>query len=244
MQISQNCEICCAEQKDAVFCWVFSTDCLIGNTEETFKQQEEDKHSQALAFMRDFTHPDIWWNDNTAGHKQSRRLLICIDGNVPTQMMKNLMRRDGLLDLTFTDKVQPVRDMRADGCSNHEIVKFRITSNWKQGHVTHKHTVWELRAGVRKVKVYLVLKVARDMSAFWRYISRARRTRESIGVPLSEVGALMLKDTKMLRYSTSSSPLPLLVRLPFMNTWVLTLKGRSGARKNCSQWRKVKLGHI
>lgn len=88
------------------------------------------------------------------------------------------------------------------------------------------------------------MKLVRDMRAFSRYLIRERRTNESIGVLLSEVGALMPKDVKTLRYFTSSSPLPLLVILHFMNTWVLTLERRSGARKNYSLWRKVKLVHI
>ena len=35
--------------------------------------------SQALVLMGDFNHPDICWRDNTAGHKQSRRFLECVD---------------------------------------------------------------------------------------------------------------------------------------------------------------------
>ncbi|GAB0203506.1 interleukin-6 receptor subunit beta [Grus japonensis] len=37
--------------------------------------------SQALVLMGNFNHPDICWRDNTAGHKQSRRFLECVDDN-------------------------------------------------------------------------------------------------------------------------------------------------------------------
>ena len=37
--------------------------------------------SQGLVLMGDFNHPDMYWRDNTAGHKQSRRFLECIDDN-------------------------------------------------------------------------------------------------------------------------------------------------------------------
>ena len=35
--------------------------------------------SQAPVLMGEFKHPNICWRDNTAGHKQSRRFLECID---------------------------------------------------------------------------------------------------------------------------------------------------------------------
>ena len=71
----------------------------------------------------------ICWRDNTAGHKQSRRFLECIDDNFLTQMIKKHKRRDTLLDLTLANKEEQVRDVKAGGslcCSDHGMVKFRI----------------------------------------------------------------------------------------------------------------------
>ena len=49
--------------------------------EALYRQIGAASHSQALVLMGDFNHPDICWRDNTAGHKQSRRFLECIDDN-------------------------------------------------------------------------------------------------------------------------------------------------------------------
>jgi len=38
-------------------------------------------HSQALVLVGYFNHPIICWRDNTAGYKQSRKFLECIDNN-------------------------------------------------------------------------------------------------------------------------------------------------------------------
>lgn len=61
-------------------------------------------------------------------HKQSRRLLQCIDDNILTQMVENCTRRGALLDLVPMNKEDLVRDVKAGGslnCSDHEMVKFR-----------------------------------------------------------------------------------------------------------------------
>jgi len=46
-------------------------------------------HSQTLVLFGDFNHPDICCEDNTAGHKQPRRLLECIDDNFLLQVREN-----------------------------------------------------------------------------------------------------------------------------------------------------------
>jgi len=37
---------------------------------------------QALVILGNFNHPNICWRDNTAGYKQSRRFLECVDDNI------------------------------------------------------------------------------------------------------------------------------------------------------------------
>lgn len=71
--------------------------------------------------------------------------MISFDGNISTQMVKDLMKGDALLDLTFTNKVELVRDMRADGCSNQEIVEFRITSKGNKTKRINKSTFPAIR---------------------------------------------------------------------------------------------------
>ncbi|KAM9598579.1 uncharacterized protein ACIBXB_004267 [Morphnus guianensis] len=51
-----------------------------------------------------FNHPDIFWWDNTAGHKQSRRFLECIDDNLLFQVIEEPMRKTAMLDLGLTNK--------------------------------------------------------------------------------------------------------------------------------------------
>ncbi|GAB0205938.1 hypothetical protein GRJ2_003059400 [Grus japonensis] len=43
--------------------------------------------SQALVLREDFNHPKICWRDNTAGHKQSRKILECVDDNFLFQVI-------------------------------------------------------------------------------------------------------------------------------------------------------------
>ncbi|GAB0179465.1 hypothetical protein GRJ2_000411800 [Grus japonensis] len=85
--------------------------------------------SHALILMGDFIYPNICWRDNTAGHKQSRRFLECIDDNFLLQGIKELTRRGAVLDLVLTNKEGLVGDMKLKGslgCSDHEMVEFRI----------------------------------------------------------------------------------------------------------------------
>ncbi|GAB0207491.1 hypothetical protein GRJ2_003214800 [Grus japonensis] len=97
--------------------------------EAFFKQLEEASHLQALALMGNFNHPDIYWKDNTAGLEQSRRFLKCTDDNFLTQVIEGPTRKGALLDLTLTNKEELVGDVKAGvslGCSDHEMVEFRI----------------------------------------------------------------------------------------------------------------------
>ena len=73
--------------------------------------------------------PDICWKDHTARYTQSRRFLQSIDDNFLTQVVEEPTRRGVLLDLVLTDRDALVEDVKVGGslgCSDHEMVEFRI----------------------------------------------------------------------------------------------------------------------
>ncbi|GAB0210350.1 mitochondrial enolase superfamily member 1 [Grus japonensis] len=79
--------------------------------------------------MGDFNHPDICWRDNAAERKQSRKFLECIDDNFLLQVIEEPTRRGAMLDLILTNKEGLVGDVKLKGslgCSDHEMVEFRI----------------------------------------------------------------------------------------------------------------------
>ncbi|PKU43024.1 rna-directed dna polymerase from mobile element jockey-like [Limosa lapponica baueri] len=77
--------------------------------------------------MGDFNHSNIYWRDNTAGHKQSRKFLKCIDDNFLLQVVEDSMRRGSMLDLVLTNKKGLVGNVKGSlGCSDHEMVEFKI----------------------------------------------------------------------------------------------------------------------
>lgn len=55
--------------------------------------------SEVLVLLRDFSHLDTFWRGNTAGHKQSRRFLECVDDNFVLQMTEESVKRGAMLDL-------------------------------------------------------------------------------------------------------------------------------------------------
>ncbi|GAB0209103.1 mitochondrial enolase superfamily member 1 [Grus japonensis] len=84
---------------------------------------------QALILVGDLNQPNICWRDNTAGHKQSRRFLECIDDSFLTQVIEELVRGGALLDLILINNEGLVGDVKVKGslgCSDHEMVEFRI----------------------------------------------------------------------------------------------------------------------
>ncbi|GAB0209831.1 hypothetical protein GRJ2_003448800 [Grus japonensis] len=86
-------------------------------------------HSQALVLIGDFNHPDICWRDNAAERKQSRKFLECVDDNFVLQVTEEPTRRGAMLDLVLTNKEGLVGDVKLKGslgCSDHEMVEFRI----------------------------------------------------------------------------------------------------------------------
>ncbi|GAB0178980.1 hypothetical protein GRJ2_000363300 [Grus japonensis] len=96
--------------------------------------------------MGDFNHPDIFWKDNTAEHKQSRRFLECVDDDFLLQVIEEPMRRGAMLDLVFTSKESLVGNVKLKGslgCSDHEMVEFKILRAARSTH--SKITTLDLR---------------------------------------------------------------------------------------------------
>lgn len=63
------------------------------------------------------------------GHEQPRRFVEGIDDNILTQMIKDLMKGDALLDLTLSNKEKLQGKVESGGslsCTHREVVKFRI----------------------------------------------------------------------------------------------------------------------
>jgi len=78
--------------------------------------------------MGDFSHPDICWEDHTARHTQSGRFLQSTDDNFLMQVVEEPTRRGVLLDLALTNKglVEDVKVGGSLGCSDHEMVEFKM----------------------------------------------------------------------------------------------------------------------
>jgi len=94
-----------------------------------YRQTGADSCSQALVLVGDFNHPNVYWQDNIAGHKQSRRLLECMDDNFLLQVIERPMSRDAVLDLVLINKLGLVGNSNPKGsfgCSDHKEVWFRI----------------------------------------------------------------------------------------------------------------------
>ena len=97
--------------------------------DETFyKQLKVALQSLLLVLMGDFNHSDICWISNTARNTRSSWFLKCTDNNFLMQVVEELTRGDGLLDLVFTQKEGQVWDVEvwgSLGCSDHEMVDFK-----------------------------------------------------------------------------------------------------------------------
>ncbi|GAB0203081.1 hypothetical protein GRJ2_002773700 [Grus japonensis] len=105
--------------------------------EAQYRQKGEVSPSQALLLTGDFNHPAICWRDNTARHKQSRRFLECIDDNFLLQAIQELMRRGAMLGLVLTNKEGLVGNVKLKGslgCSDHEMVEFKILKAARRAH--------------------------------------------------------------------------------------------------------------
>ncbi|GAB0203910.1 high affinity cAMP-specific and IBMX-insensitive 3',5'-cyclic phosphodiesterase 8B [Grus japonensis] len=105
--------------------------------EALYRQIGAASHSQALVLMGDFNHLAICWKDNTAGHKQSRKFLECVDDNFLLQVTEEPTRRGAMLDLVLTHKEGLVGNVKLKGrlgCSDHEMVDFKILSTARRTH--------------------------------------------------------------------------------------------------------------
>jgi len=97
--------------------------------EAFYRQLQAASQSQALVLMGDFNQPDISWEGYTARHTQFWRFLQSIDDNFLMQVVEDPTRRGALLDLVLMKKEGLVEDVKAGGslgCSDHEMVNFRI----------------------------------------------------------------------------------------------------------------------
>ncbi|GAB0177047.1 mitochondrial enolase superfamily member 1 [Grus japonensis] len=105
--------------------------------EALYRQIGAASRSQALVLVGDFNHPDICWRDNAAGHRQSRKFLECVNDNFLLQVTEEPTRRGAMLDLILTNKEGTVGDMKLKGslgCSDHEMVEFRILRAARRAH--------------------------------------------------------------------------------------------------------------
>ncbi|PKU43893.1 dtw domain-containing protein 2 [Limosa lapponica baueri] len=87
--------------------------------------------------LGDFNHPNIWWRDNAAGHKQSRRFLECTDNNFLLQVMEQPTRRGAMLDLVLTNREGLVGNAKLQGslgCSDREMMEFKILRAVRRAH--------------------------------------------------------------------------------------------------------------
>lgn len=100
-----------------------------GEEVDVLQALEVASQSWPLVLMGDFNHPGICWISNMARHAWSRRFLQYVKDNFLTQVVEKPTRRGELLDLALTNKKGLVGDVKVGnslGCSNHEMVEFRI----------------------------------------------------------------------------------------------------------------------
>ena len=83
---------------------------------------------------------------DAAGHKQSRRLLECVDDNFFLQVIEEPTRRGAMLDLVLTNKEGLVGNVKLKGnlvCSDHEMVELKIL--WAARRVHSKLSTLDFR---------------------------------------------------------------------------------------------------
>ncbi|GAB0175850.1 hypothetical protein GRJ2_000050200 [Grus japonensis] len=88
--------------------------------------------------MGDLNPPnDTCWRDSTSGHKQPMRFLECIDDNFLLQVIEEPTRRGAILDLVLTNQEGLVGNVKLKGslgCSDHEMVEFKILRAARRAH--------------------------------------------------------------------------------------------------------------
>ncbi|GAB0177064.1 voltage-dependent L-type calcium channel subunit alpha-1C [Grus japonensis] len=108
-----------------------------GADEALYRQIGAASCSQALVLVGDFNHPNICWRDNAAEHRQSRKFPECVDDNLLLQVIEEPTRRGAMLDLILTNKKGLVGDVKLKGslgCSDHEMVEFKILRAARRAH--------------------------------------------------------------------------------------------------------------
>ncbi|KAK4817455.1 hypothetical protein QYF61_015610 [Mycteria americana] len=168
--------------------------------------------SQALVLVGDFNHPDICWRDNTAGHKQSGRFLECVDDDFLLQVIEEPARRGAMLDLLLTNKEELVGNVKLKGslgCSDHEMVEFKILRAPRRVH--SKLTTLDFRRADFGLFRDLLGRVPWDKAlegrgaqeswnvkgnkkSFYRYVGDKRKTRENVGPLRKETGDPVILD--------------------------------------------------
>ncbi|XP_074862164.1 1-phosphatidylinositol 4,5-bisphosphate phosphodiesterase beta-3 isoform X3 [Carettochelys insculpta] len=84
--------------------------------------------------MGDFNHPDSW-ETNTATHRQSRKFLESVGDNFLMYMLKEPTRGCTQLDLLLPNREELVGEIDVSGnlgCSDHEMVDFRILTKGRK----------------------------------------------------------------------------------------------------------------
>ncbi|RMC12029.1 hypothetical protein DUI87_11162 [Hirundo rustica rustica] len=94
-----------------------------------YKQLENVSGSSALVLVGDFNLPDTCWELHTAGRRQSRKFLECMEDNFLSQLVGEPSRGRTMLDLLFANRDGLVGDVVVGGRlgqSDHEITEFSI----------------------------------------------------------------------------------------------------------------------
>jgi len=102
--------------------------------DEAYRQIGAASLSQAPVLRGDFSHSNIFWRDDIAAHKQYRRFLDCFDDSFLLQVIE---RRGVMLDIVLSSKeglVHDVKLMGRLGCSDHEMVEFKILRAARRAH--------------------------------------------------------------------------------------------------------------
>ncbi|GAB0186142.1 mitochondrial enolase superfamily member 1 [Grus japonensis] len=168
--------------------------------------------SQALVLMGDFNHPNVSWRDNTAGHNQSRRFLEGLDDNFLLQVIEEPTRRGAMLDLVLTNKEGLVGNVKLKGslgCSDHEMVEFKILREARRAHsklITLDfrradfglfrdllgRLPWDKALEGRGSQESWDIKA--NKKSFHKYVSDKRKTKENVGSLQNDMGDLVTWD--------------------------------------------------
>ncbi|KAJ7410618.1 rna-directed dna polymerase from mobile element jockey-like [Pitangus sulphuratus] len=100
-----------------------------------FEELRDTSKSTALVLMGDFNLPEINWEHHTAGTTWSRRFLKNLDDNCLEQVLREVTRKDALLDLLLVNRKDLVNKVEIGGRlghSDHEAIKFKISVDRKK----------------------------------------------------------------------------------------------------------------